>query len=263
MCVFKSGLIFKNRMVLAPEGNESHSDLLRSLNIEDTTENAMRMFIRAELSPKDGNKALPVDEWIFKVDQDITPSWYDEDPKKYEEEFRNVVKEYMKKYMENKIVICEQIWTPIKRDGNRIYYLLDGSLMNSEFGKDNNYATSYIRKKLNDSDLAKNLKEAFGDKLVPIRTDLLSLDGLDDYGVVEGDVLAIPTIDLYRECRKKISNLNTWWWLATPNSTHSGYSSDYVQCVGSDGSVGCSWYSGCRAVRPFFILEVDDENETK
>lgn len=263
MCVFKSGLIFKNRMVLAPEGNESHSDLLRSLNIEDTTENAMRMFIRAELSPKDGNKALPVDEWIFKVDQDITPSWYDEDPKKYEEEFRNVVKEYMKKYMENKIVICEQIWTPIKRDGNRIYYLLDGSLMNSEFGKDNNYATSYIRKKLNDSDLAKNLKEAFGDKLVPIRTDLLSLDGLDDYGVVEGDVLAIPTIDLYRECRKKISNLNTWWWLATPNSTHSGCGSDSVQFVGSGGYVFYVWYYGCKAVRPFFILEVDDENETK
>ena len=255
MCVFKSGLIFKNRMVLAPEGNESHSDLLRRLNIEDTTENAMRMFIRAELSPKDGNKALPVDEWIFKVDQDITPSWYDEDPKKYEEEFRNVVKEYMKKYMENKIVICEQIWTPIKRDGNRIYYLLDGSLMNSEFGKDNNYATSYIRKKLNDSDLAKNLKEAFGDKLVPIRTDLLSLDGLDDYGVVEGDVLAIPTIDLYRECRKKISNLNTWWWLATPNSTHSGYSSDYVQYVRSSGDVGYSWCDYCGAVRPFLILK--------
>ena len=36
MCNFKSGIILKNRVVLAPEGNESHSDLLESLGIEDT-----------------------------------------------------------------------------------------------------------------------------------------------------------------------------------------------------------------------------------
>ena len=35
MCKFKSGIIFKNRVVLTPEGNESHSDLLDSLGIED------------------------------------------------------------------------------------------------------------------------------------------------------------------------------------------------------------------------------------
>ena len=35
MCNFKSGIILKNRVVLAPEGNESHSDLLESLEIYD------------------------------------------------------------------------------------------------------------------------------------------------------------------------------------------------------------------------------------
>lgn len=44
MCKFKSAIILKNKVVLAPEGNESHSDLLRSLKIEDTTFNASRNF---------------------------------------------------------------------------------------------------------------------------------------------------------------------------------------------------------------------------
>lgn len=252
MCNFKSGLIFKNRVVLAPENNESHSNLLESLGIKDTRENAMRMFIRAELIPKDENKALPVDKWTFKVDQDITPDWYDEDPKRYETEFRDAVREYMKNRI---LVICGYPWTPIKRDGNRIYYLMDGTITHLEFGKNNNYAESNVREYLNKGDLAEKLRKEFGDKLVPITTDMLSLDGLDDYGKVKGDILAIPTLDLYRECRKDIPKVNNWWWLATPNSTPSGYGSDYVRCVNSGGRVVCDWFDCCGAVRPFFILE--------
>lgn len=256
MCNFKSAIILKNRVVLAPDNNESHSSLLEILGIENTRENAMRKFVRAELTPKDGNKAFPVDEWIFKVDQDITPDWYDKDPQRYETEFREYVEDYMNEYMKrnNVVEIAGMFWSPIKRDGNRIYYLLDGSLMNSMFGNNNNYSNSDIRKQLNNSDLAKKLKEKFGDKLVPIKTDLLSLDGLDDYGKTE-DIIAIPTLDLYRECRKNISKLNIWWWLATPYSTPSGYGSGHVSCVDSDGSVYYSWCYGVRAVRPFFILE--------
>lgn len=35
MCNFKSGIILKNKVVLAPEGNESHSGLLERLGIEE------------------------------------------------------------------------------------------------------------------------------------------------------------------------------------------------------------------------------------
>ena len=35
MCQFKSGVILKNRIVIAPGENDSHSDLLESLGIED------------------------------------------------------------------------------------------------------------------------------------------------------------------------------------------------------------------------------------
>ena len=152
------------------------------------------------------------------------------------------------------LVICGYLWTSIKKDGNKTWYLMDGCLEISAFGKNNNYAESYIREKLNNSELAKALKTEFGNKLIPITTDLLSLDGLDDYGVVEGDIIAIPTLDLYRECRKKIPMLDKWWWLTTPDSTPSGYGSNYVRYVGSDGSVDYGWCISCKAVRPFFIL---------
>jgi len=259
MCQFKSGIILKNKIELAPEGNESHSDLLESLGIEDTHMNATKTFVRAELIPEDDNKYSDINEWKYRVDQDIVPDWYEEDPDRYEQEFRDAVKEYMKEYMEkrNITVFCGHGWTVIKEDEKGTYYLMDDYLEKSEFGKTNNYADSYIRKNLNESDLAKELKEKFGDRLVPIETDLLSLDGLNDYGKVDGDILAIPTIDLYRECRRKIYNLDTWWWLSTPDSTPSGYGSDDVRYVDSNGDVSYSWCDNSRAVRPFFILKAE------
>lgn len=252
MCNFKSGIIFKNRVELAPDGNESHSDLLKSLDIEDNHLNASKMFVRAELTPPDGNKAKEISEWKFRVDQDILPDWYTEDEERYEKDFRDAVADYLKGKFE---VFCGYPWIPIKTDDKGTYYLMDGKYDDMKFGKTNNYAESYVRKALNESELAADLKKEFGDRLVPITTNLLSLDGLDDYGVVDGDILEIPTIDLYRECRKKITSIDNWYWLATPDSTPSGFSSVSVQCVGADGDVDCGWYGSVRAVRPFFILK--------
>lgn len=252
MCQFKSGIVLKNKVVLAPEGNESHSDLLESLGIEDNHLNASKTFVRAELIPKDNNKAVDVKEWKYRVDQDIVPDWYEKDPIRYEKEFRDAVKEYIE---ERITVMCGMVWTKIKEDEKGTYYLLDGILENLEFGKNNNYTESYVREKLNNGELASKLKEEFKDRLVPISTNLLSLDGLDDYGTIEGDILAIPTIDLYRECRKNISKIDKCWWLATPDSTPSGCGSVGVQYVDSSGRVRCFWCDGSKAVRPFFILK--------
>jgi len=253
LCRFKSGLILKNKVVLAPEGNESHSDLLRSLGIEDTDFNASKKFLRVELIPKDNNKATDVAEWRYNVDQDIKPDWYEKDPERYEQDFRDAVKEHMKNRF---TIICGLPWSKIKEDEKGTYYLLDGFLEdNAQFGKNNDYRSSYIRKKLNNSELAKNLKAEFGNRLVPISTNLLSLDGLDDYGIAEGDILALPTIDLYRECRKNIPSANGWWWLATPDSTPSGYGSDCVRVVYSNGYVGYFYSDDRGGVRPFCIIK--------
>ena len=92
MCRFKSGIILKNRCVVAEGANDSHSDLLDSLNIEDTRENAMRKFVRAELIPANDEWWTNPDTWEINIDQDITPDWFDLDKEKYIEEFKQTVK---------------------------------------------------------------------------------------------------------------------------------------------------------------------------
>lgn len=99
----------------------------------------------------------------------------------------------------------------------------------------NNWKESSIRKFLNE-DYLKKLCESFGENnIVEHTVNLLSLDGLDDYGT-SIDKVSLLTIDQYRKYRKVIGeNKDTWWWLSTPDSTPSGYGADYVQYVGSNG----------------------------
>ena len=255
MCQFKSGIILRNKVVLTPEGNESHSDLLESLGIEDTHMNASKTFIRAELIPKNDDKMADVKDWRYKVDQDIVPDWYEKDPERYEQDFRNAVEEYMNECRKQFKFICGHYWTSVQ-DGNRTYYFMNGILKKSEFGKTNNYAESYVRNDLINSELAEDLKKEFGDKLVPISLDLTSMDGFKDYGSVEGDILAIPNIQLLMKFGESIPLIDNWYWLANPNQTPKRNDARYVQCVNSDGGVrydDCDWGDG--GVRPFFILQ--------
>lgn len=254
MCRFKSGIILKNKVILTPEGNESHSDLLESLGIEDTHMNASKTFVRAELIPKNDNKMTDVKEWRYKVDQDIVPDWYEKDPERHEQEFRDAVEKYMEEWKKKFKLICGYYWTSIT-DGNHTYYFMNDILKKSEFGKTNNYAESYIRDYLVNSELAVELKKEFGDKLVPISIDLTSMDGFKDYGIVEGDILAIPTVQLLMKFGECIPLIDNWYWLATPNQTHARKDSRYVLYVFSNGNVDCSVCGYDRGVRPFFILQ--------
>ena len=254
MCKFKSGIILKNKVVLTPEGNESHSDLLESLGIADTHMNASKTFVRAELIPKDDDKMSDVKDWRYKVDQDIVPDWYEKDPDRYEQEFRNAVEKYMEEWKKKFKFICGHYWTSVQ-DEDRTYYFMNGILKRSEFGKTNNYTDSYVRRDLANSELAEELKKEFGDKLVPISLDLTSMDGFKEYGTVEGDILAIPNIQLLMKFGESIPLIDNWYWLATPNQTPKRGDSCCVQCVGSYGRVGyydCDYDVG---VRPFFILQ--------
>ena len=77
MCQLKSGIILKNRVFL-PE-YDSHTEMLEELGIKDDYLNASKTFVRAELSPANGDVFSDIDTWKLNVDQDITPEWYDED----------------------------------------------------------------------------------------------------------------------------------------------------------------------------------------
>ncbi len=106
MCRFKSAIILKDR-VFIPD-YDSHSDMLKELGIEDTRQNAERLFIRAELSPHNGDVFTNIDNWEFVVDQDITPDWY--------------VKDYDKQRM----ITAVKDWAK-----NHIHIGVDGLVINS------------------------------------------------------------------------------------------------------------------------------------
>ena len=95
MCMFKSGIIMKDR-VFVPD-YDHHTDMLEELKIADTRSNAEKIFVRAELIPKNNDVFSPVDEWEFRVDQDIIPEWF---VKSYEEQrMKEAVKEWVKDHI--------------------------------------------------------------------------------------------------------------------------------------------------------------------
>ena len=102
MCRFKSGIILKDKVVIAPEDNDSHSDLLESLGIEDSYIGASKTFVRAELVPKNDSEwwidpAENPEKWMFVVDQDITPDWFDKET--HEKEFRESICEWWRTHV--------------------------------------------------------------------------------------------------------------------------------------------------------------------
>ena len=253
MCKFKSVIILKNKIELAPQGNESHSDLLDSLGIDDTTFNASKVFVRAELTPPDGDIVAPIKEWNYNVDQDITPDWYDEDPVRYENEFRAAVDTWIK---ENLKLTKEfgKAWTVFEDNGLE-YHVLYGTLFSSEFGETNDYRESFIRKKLDESELKAQIEDTYKERIIPVLVNLTSMDGFKEYGKVS-DTLGIFDIPFLMKYGENIPLIGNPVWTATPNQTKKRRDARYVQVVYSDGHVDCDvCYWNGYGVRPFFILK--------
>ena len=123
MCEFKSGIIFKNRVVLVPLGDESHSNLLERLEVEDNEFNASKKFVRAELIPP--NKGIiisDISKWKYRVDQDIVPEWYSNDSERYKQEFRDGVKDFMDKNFTEEF---GYYWTNIEMDGKKYHFMYE------------------------------------------------------------------------------------------------------------------------------------------
>lgn len=152
------------------------------------------------------------------------------------------------------------------KDGDEyilLYYLSNGdaavfkkdSLKDMDFGDNNDYKGCNIDKYLCNEYLPQ-LERKFGsNNIVGHEVDLLSLDGEDDYGKITR-MVSLLTLDEYRHSKKAIKGyINNWFWLCTPDSTPSGYSSDGVCFVFLDGSVSFNWYGSYKAVHPRFVLK--------
>lgn len=126
MCQLKSCLVLKNR-VFCP-AYDSHQDMLKELGIEDNEVNAMKTFVRVELTPPEATSnyfddkyftslQAPLPEWKLVVDQDITPDWWE--PSIY----RRAIEEEVQKWL-NKYVLINQEEKTIVGNGYKDRYYL-------------------------------------------------------------------------------------------------------------------------------------------
>ena len=119
MCQFKSGIILKNKIVVAPGKDDSHSSLLESLGIQDDYIGVSKTFVRAELVPKNNEWWISPEEhpekWTFVVDQDILPEWFYREES--EKEFRAAVCTWWKSHVlvDQKLEKLESGYYKLKR----------------------------------------------------------------------------------------------------------------------------------------------------
>lgn len=117
----------------------------------------------------------------------------------------------------------------------------------------NNWNKSSLRTYLNGELYEKISKKIGKDNIVSFKRDLLSLDGLEEYGESD-DFVSLLTVDEYRKYRKHIPNTDEWWWLITPWSTHCNDCDIYTTVVSPSGCVGISGCSNYYGVRPVCIF---------
>ena len=143
MCRFKSGIILKSKVVVAPGENDSHSDLLESLGIKDDYFGATNVFVRAELVPANDewwiNPAEEPDKWQFVVDQDMRPEWFDDG--EGEKVFREAVCDWWKEHVlvDQKLDVLSSGYYRLKRCEvkkllNDVKVLLDSSQVGEMWG---------------------------------------------------------------------------------------------------------------------------------
>lgn len=143
------------------------------------------------------------------------------------------------------------------------YMCIGDSLGNKIFDDNsNNWNKSSLRTYLNGEFYEKVAKEIGEDNIFAFKRDLLSLDGMEEYGESD-DFVSLLTVDEYRKYRKHIPNYEQWWWLITPWSTPCNNYESTVTVVSPSGfffNFNCGFNFGVRPVCIFSssIFESED-----
>lgn len=121
----------------------------------------------------------------------------------------------------------------------------------SEFGKNNKFGESKILERL-EKDVLPKIVEAVGEEnILEHEVDLTSLDGLKTYESLKSKI-SIPTFDFYRANVKIFDKhkVDSWWWLATPDTTPEHLNDTWFSCVSPGGFINYYYYNSKRGVRP-------------
>lgn len=149
--------------------------------------------------------------------------------------------------------LAELTWKILYRTDKGIVCLAERIKDSFNFGLNNDWKESSLRKYLN-KDFYENLVNEIGeDHVVTFERDLISLDGQKEYGKCE-DKVSIISFDEYRKYRELIPNAEYWWWTLTPDSTKCNGDTSWIRIVSPSGNFYCNDCSyGC-GVRPLCIF---------
>ena len=133
--------------------------------------------------------------------------------------------------------------------------VLKDILFTSRFGNNNDFSKSDILEKL--KSILKEIEDEIGaENVLEFETDLTSLDGSKKHGSMKSKI-SLPTFDFYRDNVSVFDPYkpDTWWCLATPDTTTDHYNDDWIVCVSPRGLINIGdYYYGNFGVRPFCIL---------
>lgn len=149
--------------------------------------------------------------------------------------------------------LAELTWKILDRTDKGIVCLAERIKDSFNFGLNNDWKESSLRKYLN-KDFYENLVDEIGeDHVVTFERDLISLDGQKEYGKCE-DKVSIISLDEYRKYRELIPNAEYWWWTLTPDSTKCNGDTSWIRIVSPSGNVSNDDYCDSGGVRPLCIF---------
>lgn len=125
-----------------------------------------------------------------------------------------------------------------------------------EFGSNNNFSGSYVAAKCDEfaDEIAGNVGT---ENMVEHTVDLISDDGLKDYGIIKSRC-SLLTTNRYRRYVEILDKFkpDRWWWLATAHSTERHGNGSWIKCVSPAGNIVLiDFCYNSFGVRPFCILK--------
>ena len=89
MCRPASMVVTRDK-VFWSELSDSHDEIIREFGLTDEVAGRITL-VRVEITPPEDNFSAPLDQWIFRVDQDLLPEWAEKDVDKVEARTRDVL----------------------------------------------------------------------------------------------------------------------------------------------------------------------------
>jgi hypothetical protein len=116
MCSPASFIIVKGQPPVWSKYTESHTEIRKEFGLPENTD-TLTANVQVELSPENGDLKTPIKNWVFRVDQDRLPTWWDAN------EAEIATRKEIKKWAKQKLITkdCAEL-----RDGQ--FYVVGGTI---------------------------------------------------------------------------------------------------------------------------------------